>query len=118
MSKKGFYPVVPIPCYGVYQAVAEVDLVVFNVWTWDIEDYFIILIPKYVRILLGSQPTPGAVSWILADMCQRLELSVLSSVSRQRMVTMPLLQVVASSCNDDMGNSGYACGTGTCSRPS
>ena len=38
-------PIVSIPCYFIYQAVAEVDLIVFNVWTWDIEDYFIIRIP-------------------------------------------------------------------------
>ena len=73
--------------------------------------------PIYVRILLGSQPIPGAVSWMRADMCQRSGLLV-ASVSRQRMVTTPPVQVVASSCNDDIGNSGYGCGTGTCSRPS
>ena len=75
------------------------------------------LIPIYVRILLGSQPTPGAVSWMRADMCQRSGVLV-SSVSQQRIVVTPLLQVVASSSNDDIGNSGYDCGTGTCSRPS
>ena len=54
------------------------------------------LIPMYVRILLGSQPTPGAVSWILADVCQRSGV-LEASVRRQRMVATPLLQVVASS---------------------
>ena len=44
-SKKGFNPIIPISRYLIYQAVAEVDLIVFNVWTWDIEDYFIIRIP-------------------------------------------------------------------------
>ena len=38
-------PVVTITCYSINQAVAEVNLIVFNVWTWNIEDYFIILIP-------------------------------------------------------------------------
>ena len=38
-------PIVSIPCYFIYEAVAEVGLIVFNVRTWDIEDYFIILIP-------------------------------------------------------------------------
>ena len=40
-----FMPVISIAGYGVYEAVAEVDMIDFNVWTWDIEDYFIILIP-------------------------------------------------------------------------
>ena len=38
-------PIVSIPCYFIYQAVAEVDMIVFNVWTRNIEDYFIIWIP-------------------------------------------------------------------------
>ena len=38
-------PIVAVAGNGVYQAVAEVDLIVFNIRTWDIEDYFIILIP-------------------------------------------------------------------------
>ena len=38
-------PVISIAGYGVYEAVAEVDLIVFNVWIWDIEDYFIISVP-------------------------------------------------------------------------
>ena len=65
-----------------------------------------------LRILPGSQPTPGAVSWMRADMCQRSGVLV-ASVSRQRMVATPLLQVVTSNCNDDIGNSGYGCGTGS-----
>ena len=40
-----FMPVVAVARDGVYEAVAEVDLIVFNVWTWDIEDYFIIRMP-------------------------------------------------------------------------
>ena len=71
-----------------------------------------------MRILLGSQPTSGVVSWMRADMCQRSGLSVAASVRRQRMVATALLQVVASSSNDDGGNSGNGCGSGTCSRPS
>ena len=74
--------------------------------------------PIYVRILLGSQPTPGAVSWIFADMRQRSGVSVAVSVRRQRMVAIPLLQMVASSSKDDGGNSGNGSGSGTCSRPS
>ena len=38
-------PVVAVAGDGVYEAVTEVDLIVFNVWIWDIEDYFIIRIP-------------------------------------------------------------------------
>lgn len=38
-------PIVAIAGDGVNQAVAEVNLIVFNVCTWDIEDYFIIRIP-------------------------------------------------------------------------
>ena len=37
-------PIVAIAGDGVYEAVAEVDLIVFNARTWDIEEYFIILI--------------------------------------------------------------------------
>ena len=40
-----FKPVVTVAGDGVNKAVAEVNMIVFNVWTWDIEDYFIILIP-------------------------------------------------------------------------
>lgn len=35
-------PIVAVAGYGVYEAVTEVNLIVFNVWIWDIEDYFII----------------------------------------------------------------------------
>ena len=38
-------PIVTVAGDGVYEAVTEVDLIVFNVWIWDIEDYFIIRIP-------------------------------------------------------------------------
>ena len=38
-------PIVTITCYSIYQAVAEVNLIVFNVLTWDIEDYFTVRIP-------------------------------------------------------------------------
>ena len=38
-------PIVAVAGDGVYQAVTEVDMIAFNVWIWDIEDYFIILIP-------------------------------------------------------------------------
>ena len=38
-------PVVAVAGDGVYKAVAEVNLIAFNVWIWDIEDYFIIRIP-------------------------------------------------------------------------
>ena len=51
-------------------------------------------------------------------MCQRSGVSVAARVRRQRMVATPLLQVVASSSNDDGGNSGNGCGSGMCSRPS
>ena len=36
-------PIVAIAGYGVYQAIAKVDLIVFNVLTRNIEDYFIII---------------------------------------------------------------------------
>ena len=38
-------PIVAVAGDGVYQAITEVDLIVFNVWIRDIEDYFIICIP-------------------------------------------------------------------------
>ena len=48
-------PIIPVTCYRVYQAVAEVDLIVFNVWTWNIEDYFIICIPDtHIRAHLAG----------------------------------------------------------------
>ena len=37
-----FMPVVAVAGDGVYKAVAEVDMIAFNVRIWDIEDYFII----------------------------------------------------------------------------
>ena len=76
------------------------------------------LIPIYVRILLGSEPTPDAVSWMRADTCQRSGFTVATSVRRQRMVATPLLQMMVSICSDDGGNSGNGCGSGMCSRPS
>ena len=38
-------PVVAIACYLIYQAVAQVNLIVFGVRTRDIEDYLILLLP-------------------------------------------------------------------------
>ena len=38
-------PVVAVAGYGVYKPVAKVNVVVFNVRTWNVEDYFIIRIP-------------------------------------------------------------------------
>ena len=64
------------------------------------------LMPIYVRILPGSQPTPGGASWMRADTCQRSGLTVVASVRRQRIVTEELLLVVASSSNADGGNCG------------
>ena len=39
-------PIVAIAGDGVYQAIAKVDLIVFNVCARDIEDYFIISVPN------------------------------------------------------------------------
>ena len=36
--EKKFTPIVPITDYYIYQAETEVDLIDFNVWTWNIEN--------------------------------------------------------------------------------
>ena len=40
-----YLPVIAVSSDRVYETGTEVNLIVFYIWTWDIEDYFIILIP-------------------------------------------------------------------------
>lgn len=68
-----------------------------------------------LRILLGSQSTPWAVSWIRADRCQRSGLTVSVSVMRQRNVATPVPGIICRSSNAAEGNCGKGCGCGTCS---